>query len=387
MPSLKAILGIVTPCGNRQRFPYGGNHEHRIYRSPTSDQTSTGRSLSRGDLSAVGSSVRLVPCVVATLSSVRPQWVVRSDARQCATASDCPRSRANDHQHSTATRVASVSGHALQPHGGQYDFSRIAELAPSTGAQPTHDRARPAAQWHQSAQSPLGAFPCQPDLPSATRRRVQSTPSGGQRRSALLERPSAALLHFRGQGCLRWRRVPENLSVPQDGSPPRLPGRVLEDAGPAGSSPIRQCPRRRGGGRPPPPLSPPGAARLLALRRRGRADPAGSTSTPRQRRTLQWLVPTALTATPLHAPRHAEARSATLAGHGQYAAPPATLAWFDPGRLPPALQVAEAARRICDPHRTLAHCGRTDQLHSASHAQWQGAFAQSDLQSGQASER
>ena len=85
----------------------------------------------------------------------------------------------------------------------------------------------------QCPQSAVGPLHCQPDLPSAVRRRVQSTPSGGQRWPALLERQPATLLHLRRQRCLRWRRLPETLPLAQDGGHSRLPGRVLEDAGAA----------------------------------------------------------------------------------------------------------------------------------------------------------
>src|SRR6266568_1181450 len=173
---LKLAFAIVAPCGNRQRFPYGDHYEQRAYRSPASDQTPTGGPVSRRHLSHLGTHPGLVPHLVAALSSPGPQWAARTHARQCATASDCPRPGAEHLDHSSAPRFADPSRHALQPHWGQYDFSRTAGLAYWAAAQPAHPRASPRTQWGDRAACALGALLVQQHLSRPPSRRDQPTP-------------------------------------------------------------------------------------------------------------------------------------------------------------------------------------------------------------------
>src|SRR5574341_1163256 len=386
MASWKTSAVTVTPCGNRQRFPYGGNDEQRICRSPTSDQTSAGGSIRRSYLSVVKAVPQLVPYVVATLSGTRPQRAVRSQPDDCATFPDCARSRACHPRDSSTAGVSSASRHALQPDWGQCDSSRTPGFAYSVFTQPADHRTGAGAERGHSSPRAFGAVFSQHHLSRTPSQRVQSTASGRQRWPDLSERQPATVLHLRRQGCVRWRGLPKTLPFPQDGSRARLLGRVLEKPRPAAPGAIRQCPRsdRLGTRRP---LSLAGPALVLAVWHRTSVNPTGTTSTPRQCRKLQRLVPPPLVSTPLHAPECLEARTPAPAGNRQYPTHPTTLGRFTTVSLSTAAQITKVTPRLPDPARPVAHCRRSDHFHPASHPQRQHSFAQPDLQSGQTSER
>src|SRR3990170_2540667 len=375
----------VAPCGNRQRFPYGGNHEQRIRRSPTGDQTALGRSVGRGHLSHRGSLARLVPSLVAALSSARPQRTVRPHAGQYPTAPHPARAGAYRLEHPPAAGVADASRHTVPSHWGQCDSSRTPEFAHSASAQCAHHRTGTPAPWGQPAQSAARSVLTAPHLSRTPRRRVQSTASGGLRGTDLPQGQSATLLHLCRQRCLRWRGVLENLPFPQDGHRPRLPGRMLEEPRPSRPSAIRQCPRSRRLGASGA-LSLAGHSPVLALRRRAGVHPTRTASTQWQRRALQRLVPTTPVPTSLYASEHPQARTATPARHGQYPACPATLGRVDSRAVSAPPQVAAVTPTLHSADRAAADCCRTSHLHPASHAQWQCACAQPDLQRRQAAE-
>lgn len=120
MISVNAYSATVAPCGNRQRFPYGGNNEQRVYGAPTSHPDALGGPVGREHLSGARPHADLVLPLVATLPGARPQWAVQGDAEQCPTAPDFTRTRAHDFDHSPTAHVAGSSGHALQPHRVQH---------------------------------------------------------------------------------------------------------------------------------------------------------------------------------------------------------------------------------------------------------------------------
>src|SRR5512138_3181857 len=82
---------IVALCDNRPRFFNGGNYGERTFRSPTSDQTASGRTIGGRDLWAPGPQSSLVSYLVASVSKPGPQWAIRSDAIQRATSEDLSR--------------------------------------------------------------------------------------------------------------------------------------------------------------------------------------------------------------------------------------------------------------------------------------------------------
>ena len=119
----------------------------------------------------------------------------------------------------------------------------------------------------------LARWISQHDLSDAASPYVQRAAPGRLCRPALPQRQAPAVLHLGLQRCLRWRRVPEIKPFAQDGRHPGVPGRLLENTGPARASAIRQCPRtgRLGTGRA---LSLARHSPVLALWRRTDLHPA-----------------------------------------------------------------------------------------------------------------
>src|SRR5579859_7500735 len=233
----------VADRGSRQRQAYGGNHEGRIRRSLSSDQTASGWPDRGGNLSRFGPVARLVPSVVAPLSRQRPRWAIRSDPCAPATPAAGTRGRTHHPLYSATARVTSSSSDPLQPHRGQSDCSRTQGLGHSALTRAPHHRARAATAWHHRAAGAPGALPSRATLSALAAARLQPAAPVGPGRADLPEGPAAALLHLRLQGRLRWRRVPEIRPFPAYGSRADLPGRLLEEPRPVRATAVRQCPR------------------------------------------------------------------------------------------------------------------------------------------------
>src|SRR5271157_1776393 len=170
-------LSKVTSAGNRQRPPYGGNHERRIQRSSTRYHSPPRRPHCQADLPDARPLRVLVPQVVAPLPGVRRRGPLRPDPCQPLRHPAHPaRVGAHHPLYPTPASGPHLAGHPLQPDRGQLHPRRVEGFGrPSTSLR-THRRACPAAQRFQSAAGPPGAAAATPRVSRPAGQGLQPTP-------------------------------------------------------------------------------------------------------------------------------------------------------------------------------------------------------------------